>query len=568
MKKTITCGLVCGILLTLAGPARAAPEPMTTDEIIDLAASGVGYSYWWGHGCWRMDGQQPGSCSGSCPNCTHSGSYGADCSGFAGKVWQVPSPSPVSTNSHPYSTREFRYSETHWDIVSRGNARRGDAMVYRNSSNTAGHIIIYESGDPWGSSWVYEAKGCSYGIVHNLRSVSSSYVVIRRHLVDSAPAKGRLLGVVYEDVGAGSEDMSKRIPGAEVSSSSGAKVSARADDAFWSFELEPGAYTASAKANGYDSNSRSCSVQAGADTWCSIGLEATCVPDCSGRECGPDPVCGASCGNCPAGHECTAGGQCECQADCSGRECGPDPVCGTSCGDCPAGHACTTVGQCECQPDCSGRECGPDPVCGSSCGQCDAGQVCNPYGVCEVPEECVPDCSGRMCGPDPICGLSCGLCPPDMFCNDEGACEALAGELGKLYGYVVRVEKGEEEIESHGRPVGRALVSADNGQAVLADEHGYYELKIAPGQYLVTAEAEGCEGGEAECSVEAGGFSECFVPVYPLDEDQEEEDEIVVRGGCATASPGRDLAGIVPLLLAIALAGIPLRCRHRGKRRA
>jgi hypothetical protein len=55
---------------------------------------------------------------------------------------------------------------------------RGDALVYRSGSG--GHIFIYESGDGWGSMWTYEARGCSYGIVHNLRTAGSTYKAIRR----------------------------------------------------------------------------------------------------------------------------------------------------------------------------------------------------------------------------------------------------------------------------------------------------------------------------------------------------------------------------------------------------
>ncbi len=56
--------------------------------------------------------------------------------------------------------------------------KRADAMVYRSGSG--GHVLIYEKGDVWGSAWTYEARGCSYGVVHNLRSVSSSYRARRR----------------------------------------------------------------------------------------------------------------------------------------------------------------------------------------------------------------------------------------------------------------------------------------------------------------------------------------------------------------------------------------------------
>ena len=50
--------------------------------------------------------------------------------------------------------------------------------MYR--SGGAGHIVLYDSGDSWGSFWTYEARGCSYGVVHNLRTVSTSYKGIRR----------------------------------------------------------------------------------------------------------------------------------------------------------------------------------------------------------------------------------------------------------------------------------------------------------------------------------------------------------------------------------------------------
>ena len=44
--------------------------PTTSSRCAKLA---VGYSYYWGHGSWRDDGASVGSCSGSCPSCTHIG---------------------------------------------------------------------------------------------------------------------------------------------------------------------------------------------------------------------------------------------------------------------------------------------------------------------------------------------------------------------------------------------------------------------------------------------------------------------------------------------------------------
>lgn len=152
---------------------------------LDRAESGEGFSYWWGHGRWLASGPSSstrGSCSGSCPSCSHSGSYGADCSGFVAKVWQVPgSNSNISVDSHPYSTSSFQNTTGGgaWSRVSRGNVQPGDALTYNNGS--AGHIVWVRGGDGWGSMDLYEARGCSYGIVRNTRSLGSSYVAIRRN---------------------------------------------------------------------------------------------------------------------------------------------------------------------------------------------------------------------------------------------------------------------------------------------------------------------------------------------------------------------------------------------------
>jgi hypothetical protein len=154
-------------------------EVPDVDAIFSRAKLGVGYSYDWGHGSWRSDGTELGACMGTCPNCTHNGSYGADCSGFVAKCWQIPSPSPLTTDLHPYSTYNFFNQTTHWSQVPRASLKPADALVY--NANGAGHIMLFESGnDPWGMIWTYEARGCATGIVHNLRVADSSYIAIRR----------------------------------------------------------------------------------------------------------------------------------------------------------------------------------------------------------------------------------------------------------------------------------------------------------------------------------------------------------------------------------------------------
>ncbi|HYO73145.1 MAG TPA: SH3 domain-containing protein, partial [Archangium sp.] len=155
-------------------------QELTSSDIITRAKTVKGFSYWWGHGVWSPGSTSYGACSGSCPSCSHSGSYGADCSGFVAKVWQVPSTNTQYTvDAHPYSTYDFDNTTANWDPISRDAVQPGDAFV--QNSDGAGHIFIFEQGDPWGAMWAYECKGCADGCVYNLRSsVSTAYKAIRR----------------------------------------------------------------------------------------------------------------------------------------------------------------------------------------------------------------------------------------------------------------------------------------------------------------------------------------------------------------------------------------------------
>lgn len=150
---------------------------------ISRAKSAMGFSYFWGGGSWDPSGATPqnaGSCSGSCPNCSHRGKYGSDCSGLVAKAWQFGQ-KDIQTNSHPYGTADFAQNRPGlWKhLPSRTEARKGDAFVYR--SGGAGHIVLYERGDTWGTSVVYECKGCSYGCVYNSRNLGSGFKGLRRN---------------------------------------------------------------------------------------------------------------------------------------------------------------------------------------------------------------------------------------------------------------------------------------------------------------------------------------------------------------------------------------------------
>jgi MYXO-CTERM domain-containing protein len=163
--------VVCSLLLA-STPALAIPS-ITRDDIIDLAKSGVGSPYVWGGTCWNPQDRNW---------------KGPDCSGYVTKCWQIPSASKVTDCvPHYYTTSGFKSQSTHWKTISRSDLIRGDALNY--NSGSAGHIVLYESGDKWGSATVYEARGSAYGVVHRVKSVESKYAAKRRDGLATAPPK-------------------------------------------------------------------------------------------------------------------------------------------------------------------------------------------------------------------------------------------------------------------------------------------------------------------------------------------------------------------------------------------
>jgi uncharacterized protein YraI len=166
------------------GSSTVGLQDATPDGAVLRAQSAVGGSYWWGAGKWYpfdVGGSNEAShCTGTCPNCSHSGSSGADCSGYVAKLWQVPSyNTDLTVNDHTYTTGDFDSDTSKWHTVSRSSLVKADALVYH--SGGAGHVFLYESGDGWGSINAYEAKGCSYGILHDTRTASTAYHGIRHY---------------------------------------------------------------------------------------------------------------------------------------------------------------------------------------------------------------------------------------------------------------------------------------------------------------------------------------------------------------------------------------------------
>ena len=155
------------------------------------------------------------------------------------------------------------------------------------------------------------------------------------------------------------------------------------------------------------------------DVFCAASCEFDCGFDCS--PCPPDPscdglecgeYCGVNCGSCPETEVCYLY-QC-CVPQCDGKECGPNG-CGGPCGECGPGDECAAGSCVECKPKCEGKVCGPDG-CGGECGVCKSQGQCV-EGQC-VADSCLGACGGQSqfeCFCDNQC-LELNDCCPD-FCE-------------------------------------------------------------------------------------------------------------------------------------------------------
>ena len=178
---------------------------------------------------------------------------------------------------------------------------------------------------------------------------------------------------------------------------------------------------------------------------CDDGEDCSACPVDCGSCCG-DGTCASAedCSTCPADCECNDGFQCmegechpaTCIPDCSGKECGDGgcPGIPDACGVCSDDESCLG-GKCEqeCTPDCDGKECGDDG-CDGSCGACDDGWFCQAGGCVEDP--CLPDCEGKECGGDG-CGGLCNDCLDIVY--DDGSTET-------AYGYASQPEFNPQRI--------------------------------------------------------------------------------------------------------------------------
>ena len=154
-----------------------------------------------------------------------------------------------------------------WDLADRGG-KEANFSVLRNSSMPA---TLSELG--FISNCSIDALLLADGDSRQ-QAAQAHLAAIQEHLgVEPGELPGYIRGVVFEDQGSGTDDMSIRLPSAllEVLGQN-EQSNADAPEGAWSFLLPSGDYTIRASLTGYLSAERNCSVVSAGTTWCSIGL--------------------------------------------------------------------------------------------------------------------------------------------------------------------------------------------------------------------------------------------------------------------------------------------------------
>ena len=189
-----------------------------------------------------------------------------------------------------------------------------------------------------------------------------------------------------------------------------------------------------------------------------------CTPDCGGRDCGPDPVCGEDCGPCDTGEICDSAGQCI-PAGCALDVYEPDNNStnaklvllnsAQTHSICPVGDqdwmTFTVVVFAKVTLETSGAS-GDTRMWLYDSGltelEYDDDGGADYFSLIEIDlapgqyfvkideynnndeiesytlsaTACVPDCSSVECGPDPVCGATCNSCQPGQICGPGGMC--------------------------------------------------------------------------------------------------------------------------------------------------
>jgi uncharacterized protein (TIGR03382 family) len=338
--------------------------------------------------------------------------------------------------------------------------------------------------------------------------------------------KGTLSGTVFRDKGQGTADMSTRLPGATISVSGAGSKTAAAGDASWTFSLDPKTYTVTASLSGYNTASRSCKVESGKTTWCSIGLVKTVQPGTIRGVVFEDVGVGT--------------------ADMS-RRLGGASVSISGQGSVTAAAADAAWSK-NVPP-------GTYTVRASKSGFTSASRSCQ-----------------VTSGATTWCSL--GLVRLSSYSGEGQVIEEETPPEGtRVFGFVMRVDPlSEEQALLEGQPIAGALVAAPGGEATHADGLGAFELRLAPGVHELRAVAEGYGDGLVECEVPAEGEVECGLALVRLEDalsleanepdgeasDPSGPDPGAIVGGCATGGQnGAPLFGLGLLLLILGLRRRP-----------
>ena len=212
-----------------------------------------------------------------------------------------------------------------------------------------------------------------------------------------------------------------------------------------------------------------------------VTCACSCVPDCAGRACGPDPVCGQDCGGCRAGLACDAAGACV-----------PDPCVGFSaedgCCDGDTLYTCTENGLVAdaCGADGCGwydflglfgrYECGgsgEDPT-GQSPAACDFAACDNATLCASQGWQCGTGCPGEVCG---TCGegyrcLDDKTCALGAYC--DGATPCPVGEVCVGNGCVATSCSVDADCAAYGT----YFVCADDVCVFACDDDGFEENDV------------------------------------------------------------------------------------------
>ncbi len=162
MRKVIAASVIALVIAPLlATPAAAYSTTWSRGQALSYASAGLKERYVYGGSTFRNNDRWDSD-------------EGADCSGYAAKVWAVEHYTSSMTVYHPYSTASFYNGFSYEVFKDRRYPFYMRAWVYRSSAGGPGnHMGLFDQSNTDGTWTTLEARGASYGIVRYRRSLST-----------------------------------------------------------------------------------------------------------------------------------------------------------------------------------------------------------------------------------------------------------------------------------------------------------------------------------------------------------------------------------------------------------